>query len=458
MTATAQAPVSPLYPAAGLSGSLNQFRRDPLALLASGFRALGDVARFRLVTRHLVLVAHPTDIRHVLQDRASNYNKQTRGFEVLRTVLRDGLLTSQGDHWLRQRRIAQPGFHRARIAGFGDTMTRAADELADRWLSRSTPGAVDVTADMSRLTLRIVGETLLSTDVSGEADRVGQALSITQRRANEALGRIVPLPLWWPTESQRQLRDAIRTLDEVMLDIIAGRRTAGAADADDLLSMLMQARDAETGEGMDDAQLRDEVMTIFLAGHETTAIALEWTWYLLSLHPATRERLHAEVDDALGGRTPTVADLPRLGYVDQVIKESMRLYPPAWVISRCAIEEDVIGGFRIPAGTIVLLSPYVTHRHPQFWPNPETFDPDRFEPARLGELAPFTHFPFGGGPRQCIGNSFAMMELVLVVATIAQRCRLDLVEGGRVAMSPSITLRAAAPIRMRVQPRASSPA
>lgn len=432
-------------------GHLNSFRHDPLALLLRGFRNHGDAVDFRLFTRHLVLLAHPEQVRRVLQDHAGNYNKRTRGFEVLRMLLRDGLLTSEGAHWLRQRRNAQPAFHRSRIASFAGTMTRAAEELVDGW--QDGPTDRDMTAEMMRLTLRIVGETLLSTDVSGDADRVGAALNVTLRHANDALGRIVPRPLWWPTPGGRELRTAIETLDSVILDIIASRRHATGDGPDDLLTMLMEARDEDTGEGMTDAQLRDEVMTIFLAGHETTALALGWTWYLLSKHPDVRDRLFATVDAVLGGRTPTVDDLPQLGYVEQVVKESMRLYPPAWVISRCAVADDLVGGFRIPAGTIVLVSPYVSHRHPDFWTAPELFDPGHFDPARESERPPFTYFPFGGGPRRCIGNSFAMMELVLVVATIARRCRLDLTSQDEPGTRPSITLRPATPIRMKVTNR-----
>ncbi len=426
----------------------------------SGFQTCGDVVRFRLLNRSLFLVAHPRDARHVLQDHANQYDKGTRGFQVLRVFLRNGLLTSEGAHWLRQRRIVQPAFHRDRIAGFGDTMTSAAGDLVDDWL-RLPSETVNVTADMMRLTLRIVGETLLSTDVSQEADRVGQALHTILHGANEAISRVVPMPAWWPGRANRTQRAAMRTLDDVIVEIITSRRTNSgtAATTDhDLLSMLMEARDEETGEGMSDAQLRDEVMTIFLAGHETTAIALGWTWHLLAEHPAVRQRLEQVLDHALDGRPPTMADLPRLGYVDQVVKESMRLYPPAWVVSRRPMVDDVVGGFRIPAGSIVLTSPYVTHRHPEYWTTPELFDPDRFDPKHPVDRPPFAYFPFGGGPRQCIGNTFAMMELVLVVSAIAQRCRLDSTDRLAIGRNPSITLRAATPITMRVSRRAAAPA
>ena len=445
---------APIFPGAGVFGSLKSFRHDPLKLLMRGFREMGDVVRFRVFTRFLVLVAHPDHARRVLQDRATAYNKQTPGFAVLRDLLRDGLLTSEGEHWLRQRRIAQPAFHQSRIAKFGNTMTTAATTLVDTWL-RGSPKTVNVTANMLSLTLQIVGETLLSTDVSRQTESVGQALSIAQRQGNEAINRVIPRPHWWPSAANRQLQSAIRTLDRVILDIITARRAG--ADQEDLLAMLMQAQDEQTGEGMSNAQLRDEVMTVLLAGHETTAIALGWTWYLLSRHPTVRERLHAEVDTALTGRLPNVTDLPNLSYVHQVVKESMRLYPPAWIVSRCAENEDLLGGFRIPAGTIVLVSPFVTHRHPEYWVNPNVFDPDRFESTSEAKRPPFAYLPFGGGPRQCIGNTFALMELVLVVSTIAQRCQLDLEPGDEVNPSPLITLRAARPIRMRVSPRAPAP-
>ena len=434
----------------GWLGQLSEMRRDPIGLLLGLARDHGEIAHVRLANRHVVLLSDPEYVRHVFQDNYQNYSKQTRGFQVLRSFLANGLLTSEGDEWLRQRRIAQPAFHRGRIAAFGRTMTNAASELADRW-EADDASMIDVTAEMTRLTLRIVGETLLSADVSREADRVGQALTVALGSANRAITRVIEIPAWLPTPGNRRLQRALVTLDEIVYDMIARRRRDGHP-TEDLLSMLMEARDEETGEQMSDTQLRDEVMTIFLAGHETTALALGWTWLLLSRYPAVRRRLQAELAEVLSGRPPEVDDLRRLGYVEQVVKESLRLFPPAWIISRNAIHPDRIGGYDIPEETIIFASPYVTHRLPRLWDNPEGFDPDRFAPGAVESLPPFAYFPFGGGPRQCIGNSFAMMELVLVVTTLAQRCRLDLAPGQAPGLLPSITLRPTAPITMVRRP------
>ena len=440
--------------AGGPLGSLPAIRRDRLGLLVSSVHDYGEIVHFRMVNRHVVLLANPDHVRHVFQDNYLNYSKQTPGFKVLRAFLGDGLLTNEGNAWLRQRRIAQPAFHRDRIAAFADTMTTAATELADRW-DMDDAVELNLTAEMMRLTLRIVGETLLSTDVTHEADRVGRALTIALRAGSQAVGRIVEIAQWIPTPAHIRLRRALIALDSVVFEMIDQRRRSGE-NTGDLLSMLMHARDEETGDAMNDRQLRDEVMTIFLAGHETTAIALGWTWYLLSKHPAVAQRLHAELGDVLGGRPPGFDDLPRLAYTEQVIKESMRLYPPAWIISRCAIEADRIGEYEIPPRTIIFASPYITHRLPRLWENPEGFDPDRFDRDQATAVPPFAYYPFGGGPRQCIGNSFAMMEMVLVVATIAQRCQLDLLPGVDGGLAPGITLRPSQPIGVRRRPLAPS--
>jgi cytochrome P450 len=360
-----------------------------------------------------------------------------------------GLLTADGDTWLRQRRIAQPAFHRQKIAALSGVMVRAALDLADAWRAPAESGrSIDVAAEMMRLTLRIAGETLLSTDVSGDADTVGRAVTTVLEDSPNRIYRSLSVPLFIPTRKNREVLAAMKALDAVVFRMIGERRRGGGPE--DLLSMLLQARDETTGEGMSDKQLRDEVMTIFLAGHETTANALAWTWYLLSKYPAAYRELRRELDTVLGGRPPGLDDIPRLKYTTMVIEESMRLYPPVWIFTRAAREPDVIGGYPIPAGSYVFTSPYVSHRNPVFWENPEGFDPERFAEGRASSLPRFVYFPFGGGPRQCIGNTFAMMETMLVLAALAQRYRLDLVQGARVEPEPVVTLRPRSGIPMTV--------
>jgi cytochrome P450 len=419
-------------------GVWSQLRADPLAFLTDAARRHGDVVGFRIGPIQAVLLRHPDAIKHVLVDKSHNYDKQTRGYDVLRQFLGNGLLTSNGDFWRRQRRIAQPAFHRKRIEGFADTMVDDTLEMLRRWDDAAGLGqTIDLAHEMMSLTLRIVGKTMLSTDVQDAADQVGDAVTVLNRWADASIDSL--LPVGFPTPSTLKANAASRRLDKIIGDIIA-RRRAGE-QAEDLLGMLMEAKDAETGESMTDKQLRDEVTTMFLAGHETTANALAWTFYLLSTHPDIERRVRAELDAVLGGTPPRMSDLPRLPYLLQVIKESMRLYPPAWMIDRRTIADDEILGYRIKKGTLVLVSPYVSHRNPGFWPNPEGFDPDRFTPANEESRPRYAYFPFGGGPRQCIGNAFAMMEAQLIVAAVLQRFRPWLVPGHPVAIETLITLR-----------------
>ncbi|MCZ7567118.1 MAG: cytochrome P450 [Ardenticatenaceae bacterium] len=423
-----------------LFGSLPDFRRDPLTFYLNAQRQFGDVIRFRGGPWRWYLLAHPDDVKHVLQDNHPNYRKG-RFYDLLRPTLGEGLLTSEGRFWLQQRRLAQPAFHRQRLASFATTMTDATARMLERWQVYARSGEpFNVAAEMMRLTLEVVGGTLFSTDVTGEAEAVGRALTVVIEYVNDLETRLFPLPPSIPTPANRRYRAAQRTLDEVVRHVIDERRRAGT-DRGDLLSMLLLAQDEETGASMNDRQLRDEVMTIFLAGHETTANALAWTWYLLSKHPSAGRRLHAELADMLGGRRPTVEDLPRLNYARMVIEEALRLYPPVWGFGRQAITDDEVGGYFLPANSLVVLSPYVTHRHPDFWENPEGFDPQRFMPQHAAARPRFAHFPFSGGPRQCIGNAFAMMEAQLILAMVAQRYRLDLVPGHSVEAEPTVTLR-----------------
>lgn len=438
--AATTAPLPPTPPGAPLLGHVRALRRNPLQFLQAQVRKHGDVVRLPVGPAHLILVAHPEGVRHVLQDHARNYTKQSRGFAVLRELLGQGLLTSEGEAWLRQRRLAQPAFHRQRLAGFASTMVDASTDLADMLEARADAGtAFDVAEDFTRLTLRIASTTLFGTDVSGAAQDIAEALARVQVFTYRRLIQPVPLPLGLPLPAHRRFERDIGTLHRVVHGIIARRRRDGG-EHHDLLQMMMDARDADTGEQMSDTQLRDEVLTLLLAGHETTASALAWTVMLLSQHPSVRRDLESELARELGGRAPTQEDLPRLELTRRVVDESMRLYPPAWSFSRVAAEEDVVGGFRIPQGAYVLLAPWVTHRHPGVWDNPEGFDPDRFLPEQEQSRPRFAWFPFGGGPRQCIGNQFAMMEQVLVLATLLQRVRLNLTPGQVIHPMPAITL------------------
>jgi cytochrome P450 len=416
----------------------------------------GDVIRLRLGTRPAHAVFHPDHVRWVLQENHKNYTKQTPGYATLKLFMGNGLLTSDGDFWRRQRRIAQPAFHRERLAGLGAMMALAADEAAARIHGLAKSGRpFDVAAEMMRITLRIVGETLFGVNLSAEAAVVQKAIRFLQEDANRRTSSVFTIPLRFPTPKNRELVSARATLDAILWKVVSERRRAGIHAAD-LLGMLMDARDEETGESMSDEQLRDEVMTMFLAGHESTANALTWTWYLLSLHPAVERTLQEELAGVLGGRTPAVEDLPKLAYCKAVLQESMRLYPPAWSVGRAPIEDDRIGGYSIPSGHVVIIVPYATHRHPGVWENPEGFEPGRFLGESGQERARSAYFPFGAGPRVCIGSGFAMMEAQLVLATIAQRVRLDLVPGHPIELEPLITLRPRFGMKMTAHERVRS--
>ena len=444
-----------------LTGMLGDFREDSLGTMLRMTREYGDAVRFRFfLNYHGYLFSHPDHIQHILQSNNRNYRKlPAPGNALLKPLVGHGLLTSDGDFWLRQRRLVQPAFHRRRIASFATTMTEAAAAMLERWHKPAVAGeTLDVVEEMTRLTLEIAGKTLFSVDLTREAETVGDAFTAASTELMNyfriPFGAYLANLSWWP--GAHRLRRHVATLDEVVEGIIEERRQqrrAGRGASDDLLDMLMDARDEETGEGMTDEQIRDEVMTLMLAGHETTSLALSWTFYLLSEHPAVRRRLEEEIDDVLAGRTPKMEDISDLTYTTMVLEESMRLYPPAYAISRWCVEADKVGGYDVPAESAITLSPYVTHRHPDFWEEPERFDPERFRPERQAERPRFAYMPFGGGPRQCIGNRFAMTEATLVLAMVAQRYRLTLVPGHPVEMEPLITLRPRHGLRMTIAGR-----
>jgi cytochrome P450 len=424
-----------------LTGSLPELQRDRLAFLRELQQTYGDVVRIRLGPANAVLLFHPNGVQHVLQDNHASYSKETRAFEGLKPLLGNGLLVSNGDFWLRQRRLMQPAFHRQQINAFGELMVGETNAMLERWEGTHTDGeALDVHQEVMRLTLAIVTQALFGSKVSDASGSVGTNISLLLGDAIYRFDHPFYPPLGVPTRRNLQFKRARQELDDVIYALIA-ERGGHKAETHDLLSLLMQAQDEGNGKGMSDRQLRDEVMTLFLAGHETTAVALSWTLYLLAQHPEVESRLRGELDTVLEGRTPGLADVPGLAYTRMVVDESMRLYPPAWITERKALRDDKIGGYSIPAGTTVVVSPYVTHRHAGFWDQPERFDPERFDGERAKERPRYAYYPFGGGPRQCIGSSFALLEAPLVLATILQRFRFELAPGWKVEPEPLITLR-----------------
>jgi cytochrome P450 len=413
--------------------SLQEIQQDPLAFLSKLSREYGDVCSYRTDHWQVVLLNHPAYIKHVLQDHHRNYVKTgTPDLMMLKPMLGDGLMTSEGDAWLSQRRLLQPAFHREQVEAFGRLMVEITLDLcADlrQYANRAQP--IDIAEQMTRLTTRIVARALYGADI---VDQLGN-FSESVQRMNEFMAHYDPRD----RARYQQFRHAHAAIHQIVEHIIRARR--GRSDSGhDLLAMLMRAQDEQTGQGMNDAQLRDQVMTLLMAGHETTAKALTWTWYLLDRHPVVAQRLRAEHAAVLGGRPPTIQDLPSLEYTWMVLQEAMRLYPPVWIMSRRAVVDDVIGEYRVPAGSLVLVSPYLIHRHAEYWPNPERFDPERFRAGQSADRPHYALFSFSGGPRQCIGKSFATVELQLVLATIAQHYTLQLVPDYRVEPEALVTL------------------
>ena len=416
----------------------------------------GDVVRFKFGPFDYYLVTDPEVVRHVLVDNAKAYTK-SRNYLGLKIVLGEGLLTSEGDLWRRQRKLAQPAFHRARLAGFAAQMARATRDMLDRWRKEDlgSSSAFCVHEEMMRLTFRIVGLTLFSADVDGDAREVGRALDTALRWANDYAESLVRIPPYIPTPANVRFKRAMKTLDGIVYRLIADRRAQGAANegyGDDLLGMLMEAVEDDTQSGMSDQQLRDEIITMVLAGHETTANLLSWTFSLLARHPDVEARVRDEALRVLGDRDPTLEDVRSLEYTKLVLDEALRLYPPAWIFERQNVEPDVLGGYRVAAGSIVGVCPYVIHRHPEYWDDPESFEPERFRPERTEKRPRYTYLPFGGGPRTCIGNSFAMMEAQIILAMIVRQEHLALEAGHAVEVDPLITLRPKHGIRVTRSP------
>jgi cytochrome P450 len=430
-------------------GNLYTFRSNPLAFLSNAAREYGDLVYFRVAQQHMYLVNHPDYVREILVANQGNFIK-SRGLKRAKLLLGEGLLTSEGQHHLRQRRLVQPAFHRERLAGYAAAMSECAVRWRDRWQPGST---LDLSTEMPHLTLSIVARTLFSADVQSEASQIGASMTTVLE-----LFRLLLLPFSeyldkLPLPYVRRFKKARARMDATIYGLIRERRKSGE-DTGDLLSMLLLAQDEDDRTvRMSDEQVRDEALTLFLAGHETTANALTWTWYLLSQHPEVERRLHSEIDDVLQGRAPELADVPRLRYAEMILAEALRLYPPAWAIGRMATGPFELGGVEIPAKSICILSPYLVQRDPRWFPNPENFDPERWTPEARDSRPKFSYFPFGGGARVCIGERFAWMEGVIVMAAIAQKWRLRLVPDQSVEPLPLITLRVKGGLRMFAEAR-----
>lgn len=420
------------------------YRKGPLPFFQNLAAQYGDISYFRLGPQEAFFLNHPDYIKDVL---VTNHPRFHKGLALQRAkrLLGEGLLTSEDEVHRRQRRLAQPAFHRSRIASYASVMTAYGLQTSARWRDGDT---LDMSAEMMQLTLGIVGKTLFDADVVSDAQEVGEAMTVVMDLFNTITIPFFELLQKLPLPQLRRFDTARARLDAIIFRLIEQRRLAGE-DRGDLLSMLLLAQDTEVdGGGMTDEQLRDELMTIFLAGHETTANALTWTWYLLSQNPEAEARLHEEIDRVLAGRLPDFDDVAKLKYTEMVLAESMRLYPPAWALGRLAIEDFEIGGYVVPRKSLVLMSQYVMHRDPRYFAEPLKFDPERWTPEARESRPQFSYFPFGGGPRRCIGEGFAWMEGILLIATIAREWQMRLVPNHPVVLKPVITLRPKHGMRM----------
>src|ERR1700704_1183000 len=426
--------------------SLGPLNHAPLEYFTKLAREYGDVAGIRILNFKTIFINHPDAIEEALVTNARKYTKG-RVLRANRHVFGEGLLTSEGEFWLRQRRPAQPAFHRGRIASYAATMVEYTERMLSGWRGGEE---CDAHREMMRLTLRIVGKTLFDADVERDAKDVGKSLEqLLEIGAN--FRRTIFVPHWLPTPTNLRMKREVAQIEKILYRIIAERRASGR-DAGDLLSMLLAAQD-EDGSRMTDRQLRDETITLFLAGHETTASTLSWTWWLLAQNPAAEAKLHSELDAVLGGRAPALDDLPKLSYTGHVVTESLRLYPPAWGLARLAVEDHRIAGYPVTRGMGVAMAQWVVHRDSRWYDAPEEFRPERWEGDLWKRLPKFAYFPFGGGPRQCIGNAFALMEATLILATIAQKFRLRLGAGHMGQPLASITLRPRHGVRVTLESR-----
>jgi len=431
-----------------LVGSIPEFSRDSLSFMLE-LRGCGDLASFMFGPYRGYIANHPDLVHELLVTHADKTHKSRGLKRALDPILGTGLFTNDGDFWKRQRKLVQPAFHTKRIGAYAQTMVEYAEDAVRSWRAGEI---VEVDLAMNALTMRIIAKTLFDADVNAEAREVGAAVATVLEDVNERLNQVIPLPRWVPTRQNRRFYAAVDRLDRLIQRFIDERRRSGG-DKGDLLSMLLMARDADDGGIMTDKQVRDEAMTLFGAGHETTAVAMTWTWYLLSQHPEIEAKLHAELDAVLAGRAPARADLAHLTYTEMVLKESMRLYPPAFTVTREVTAPFTLGGYDFKPGMVIMVNIYGIHRDARFFPDPDRFDPERFAPENEKRLPKYAYLPFGGGPRICIGNAFAMMEAALLLATIAQRWTLRLAPDQIVEPARRFTIRPKYGMKMIAEPR-----
>jgi cytochrome P450 len=425
------------------------FPSDPLAFGLMIARGYGEIAHYRLGPLHVYQLNHPNLTRQVLVEQPEKFHKPRWLKSALRPIAGEGLLTSDGDLWKQQHKLMQPAFHHRRLEAYADVMVASSMRMMESFVDGQL---VDIEAEMAKLTLAVVVKSLFGADLPGDAGEIGKLMLAGLDAVNQRMNKALPTPSWVPTRRNLREKRALASLEALLRDFIQTRRASNES-RDDLLSMLLAAVDEDSGARMSDRQLRDEMMTLFGAGQETTATALTWTWYLLSRHPKVEAKLREELDRVLAGRTPALADLAKLPYIEMVIREAMRLYPPAPMFAREPIDDVTIGGYDVPKGSLIIINTYALQRDGRFFDDPEQYDPERFASGWEGRIPRYAYLPFGGGPRVCIGNAFAMMEARLILATVAQRYKLSSQSADEIRPIQLVTLRPRRPVQLRLEKR-----
>jgi cytochrome P450 len=429
---------------------VRNLQRDRVRFFQELWRRYGDFVRIPLGHRTFYVLNDADHIEWVLRANYRNYKKAAMFNDERRSALGDSLLTSHDEFWLRQRRLSQPAFQPQALNSYVGSMARIAGEELDQWRARPGSQPFEIGAPLTAITIRIASEVLFGVDLRDEAEHISSSVHAVVDVGSSRIAAVTKMPLWWPSRAHRRFRRGLEYLDELVYRIVD--RRANDASGMDVLSRLIRARDEDTGAGMSRKALRDEVITFLIAGHESTAAGLAWTAYLVGTHPDVEERLRAEVREVLGDRPPSVADLPKLEYTSWVVQEAMRLYPPSWLFDREAVDADRLGNHELPAGAMLLIVPIVLHRHPRYWIDPERFDPLRFQPERTAARHPFAYVPFSAGPRQCIGNRFALIESIIVTAMMAQRFRVTVVPEHPIELMAVIALRPKHGVLVRLEP------